>query len=140
MRNLIESINNNLNESVEEDLNQIGNQNNMYADIVNTLKNNITDYSDRNEVRGYLYDLIDNEGGLIKAGFNLDNFIETYKEDVTKYVDELNYFKQKALLNELIGYSNDFGALILRTDTDEYNHNLAISIISSIINDIYESI
>ena len=52
MRNLIESINNNLNESVEEDLNQIGNQNNMYADIVNTLKNNITDYSDRNEVRG----------------------------------------------------------------------------------------
>ena len=45
-------------------------------------------------------------------------------------------FKQKDLLNELIGYSNDFGALILRTDTDEYNHNLAVSILSSIINDI----
>lgn len=137
MKNLIESINNNLNESVEEDLNQIGNENNMYADIVNTLKNNITDFSDRNEVRSYLDDLVDNEEGLIKAGFKLDSFIETYKDDVRNYINQLNYYKQEAIIKELMkAYNNT--EIILQERPD--NYYLSLLILSEIINDINNSI
>jgi len=137
MKNLIESINNNLNESVEEDLNQIGNKNNMYADIVNTLKNNIADFSDRNEVRSYLDDLIDNENGLIKAGFKLDSFIDTYKDDVREYINQLNYYRQEAIIKELTNFYNNT-EIILQERPD--NYYLSLLILSEIINDINNSI
>ena len=137
MKNLIESINNKLNESVEEDLNQIGNENNMYADIVNTLKNNITDYSDRDTVRGYLYDLIDNEDGLIKAGFNLDSFIETYKDDVRNYINQLNHYKQEDILKGLMSFYNNT-EIILQERPD--NYYLSLIVLSYIIYDIFQSI